>query len=246
MYPQLSEQDLFKLSTTPNLALGTVFIGDQGRKKYKYVAFGGTATIAPGTLLVAPAAPTNTAGLALATANTPLQLSAGSKQLIVVNGGTAVTPNEFAEGILEILGANGGFSVRIAGNSGESTGTGNITFTLEEPLRNTSALVAGTNTVTIVLSDASAPAASITVAAPVGVTVVSVPNTAAVVNYGFVQVGGDCLVSATTATKGYNVVQDTTTTAGNVANSAATTAANVGVCRESASGGVALVNLRIV
>lgn len=244
MFPQLIEQDIYKLSTSQLVPLGTKFVSDQSRNTYKYVAFGNSAALTSGVLLVAPVAPTNSTGLALATANTTTQLSFGSKSVQVVNGATAVTANQFADGTLEVLGVNGYSSYTISGNTADASGGATITVSLSEPLRNTTALVAGTNTVNLRQNAALNASTSLTVAEAVGVTILPVPYVAGTNNYGWVQVGGPTVVFATTGTKGLAISQDTAGTAGYVVNAAAGSE-NLGVFQESVVSGLATVNLSI-
>lgn len=250
MFPQASMQPINQLSIVPLLPLGTIFFSpkDQGRTAYKYVAFGGTSTITAGLLLVAPAAPSNSTALVIPTAQPAgvgQGLSSGSTLLTVTNGATAVTANQFQDGTLEVIGTNGNSRYRIAGNSADSVGSAALTIELADPLRNTSALVAGTNTVNLRQNAAYLPTASLTKADAVGVTIMPVANTASVTNYGWVQVAGDCFVFATSATKGFPLVQDTSGTAGYLANSAANTA-QIGICREAVGSSLATVNLQLI
>lgn len=244
MFPQITEQDLFALSTTPQVALGTEFVGEQGRKRFKYVAFGGTASINPGILLVAPAAPSNSTGLALDASNVAANLLKGSRTLYVTNGATAVVANQFQDGTLEVLGANGFQSYRIAGNT-SAAASGVITVSLAEPTRNASAYVVGTNTVNLRQNPAYLCVPSLTQAEAVGVTTQVVPNTAAVQYYGWVQTQGDCQVSATTAVKGQAIAQDLAGTAGFFKVVAAVTDTAVGQAQESVASSLATVNLNI-
>lgn len=247
MFPQLNEQDLYTLSTVQLQQLGTVMYAPaiNGLKGYRYVQFGGTSAILSGILLVTPAAPSTSTGLALPTTNTTVQLSAGSRQLIVTNGSTAVTTNQFAGGQLEVLGTGGFSGYTISGNSADSTGSLPLTIQLLEPLRNTSALVAGTNTVNLRQAPGLNPVASLTAALPVGVTIMPVANSSTVTNYGWVQISGPGFVHATSATKGQPVVQDNSGTAGYVANNAASTTSVVGIAQESAASSMAPVFLQI-
>lgn len=245
MFPQLKEQAIAQLSTTPLVALGTVVFTDQGRKAYKYVQFGGTSAITAGKLLVAPAAPANSTGLAIPTTNLAAQLLSGSHQIIVTNGATAVTQDQFAEGSLEILGTNAGFTCRIAGNTADSVGAAALTINLVEALRNTTTLANGTNTVNLRLSIAAGPTASLTQAAPVGVTIMPVVNSSTVTNYGWVQIYGDTFVFATSATKGFPIVQDTSGTAGYIANTGSNLP-QIGIARESAASSMASVRLNLL
>ncbi|MGH7240054.1 MAG: hypothetical protein ACREHG_08315 [Candidatus Saccharimonadales bacterium] len=247
MFPQLTEQDVYNLSTTQLQQLGQVFYvpGLNGLKGYRYIQFGGTSAISAGKLLVAAAAPSNSTGLALPTTNTSVNLSSGSRQVLVTNGSTTVAANQFAGGQLEVLGANGYSNYTIAGNSADSVGNAQLTVQLAEALRNTSALVAGTNTVNLRQSPSYNPAASTTQALPVGVTIMPVANSSTVTYFGFVQISGPGFVYATTATKGYTVVQDTAGTAGYVANNAADTTPQIGIAMESAASSLAPVFLQI-
>lgn len=246
MFPQAIEQGLESLSTIQLLSLGTVFYDPrvQGKKAYKYVLFGGTSAITAGKLLVAAAAPANSTGLALPTTNLTAQLSAGSRQLIVTNGATAVTQDQFKDGEIEILGTNANSKYTIAGNSADGVGAAALTINLVDPLRNTTALANGTNTVNLRQSLAYNPAASLTQAAPVGVTIMPVANTASVAYYGWVQIAGPAFVFATTATKGFPVVQDTSGTAGYIVNTASNLK-SIGVAIESVASNLASVNLEL-
>lgn len=246
MFPQLTEQDIYKLSTVQLMPLGTVFYLPtvQGKKGFRYVEFGGTSAITAGKLLVAAAAPANSTGLAIPTTNLAANLAGGSRQLIVTNGATAVTMNQFADGQLEILGTNAGFAVTIAGNSADSVGAGALTLSLLEPLTNTTALANGTNTVNLRQSSSYLPVASTTQSNPVGVTIMPVNNSSTVTNYGFVQISGPGFVFATSATKGFPLVQDTSGTAGFVANTGSNLP-QIGIAQESAASTMVSINLML-
>lgn len=248
MGPILSQQALNILDTNQNLPLGTIFYDpkDQMRTAYLYVKFGGTGTINPGLLLVAAAAPTNSTGLAISTTNTAAQLAAGSTvgTIIITNGATAVTQDQFKDGDIEIIGTGIPMRYRILGNSADSVGNAAITISFAGPLRNTSALVAGTNTVNLRQSKAYLPVASLTQALPVGVTIMPVPNTASLTYFGWVQIAGSAFVQATSATKGFPLVQDTSGTAGYFANTGSNLP-QVAITKESASGSLASVFLQL-
>src|SRR5215469_17913181 len=225
---QLTEQDLNTLSTTKQVAYGALGMTADGRR-FRYVSFGGTSTVAPGMLWVTAAVKAGAANLAIPAAGTGSQttasLKAGSTFLAVTNGSTAVTADEFAEGFLQVnqtSGTNEGPIVyRIRGNDA-AAGSGSPSFNIylyqEEPLRNAETLVAGTDTATLTQSPFQAVTTSTTLSNPVGVSVIQVANTATVTNYGWVQTGGHCTVNASNSgTKGQPAVQDLST-AGNVAN----------------------------
>jgi hypothetical protein len=248
---QLTETDISTLSTTAQDDLGAQGIAGDGRL-FRYVKFGGTSTVNSGLLLVAVAAPANSTGLAIPASGssnqTTANLSLGSYQLVVTNGATAVTQDEFALGYLEVIGTNSVNSYKIRGNTADSAGSAAITIYLSEPLRNTTALANGTNTVNLRKSPWDSPAASLTQALPVGVTIQPVANTATVTNYGWVQTGGMSFASATSGTKGQPVTQDLSGTAGFVANTgsgAAETVPQVGIFKESAASSTASVWLEI-
>lgn len=237
----LTEQDLGVLSTTKQTQYGAVGMTADGRR-YRYVGFGGTSTINPGLVVVAAATTAAFQGLAITASGTGGQvagnLTAGSTQLILTNGSTAVTQDQFAEGYLELLigGAAGSasYSLRIKGNSAAGN-AGYITVYLAEPLRNTTALVPGTDTANLNANIYAAVNTSATAAVPAGVTVMPVPNTASVTNYGWVQCGGPCDVlndAGGTITVGGGFAQSVTT-AGSVVASTASTAPIIGYTRKA-------------
>lgn len=239
----LAEQDINTLATSKQTQYGAVGVTADGRR-YRYVGFGGTATIAPGQLLVATATTAAYQGLAITATGTGGQiagnLTAGATQIVVTNGATSITADQFAEGYLEVLvgsnGASGSYSLKIKGN----TAAGNAaTFTvfLAEPLRNTTALVPGTDTVNLNTSIYSAVVASATAGVAVGLTVLPVPNTATVTNYGWVQTHGPADVlndAGGTITVGGGFAQSVTT-AGSVVASTASTAPIIGYTRKAIS-----------
>lgn len=247
MSPQLLIQPLNQLSTVQLLPLGTVafYQKDQNRSAYRYVQFGGTSTINPGLLLVAPAAPSNSTALALNSSNTTAQLTANnpaSSQVVVTNGATAVTAGQFTDGVIQFYGSGVVESHRILGNSADSSGSNPITVEFDGPLLNT--LTVGTQSVNLRQNAAYNCAASTTQAKPVGVTIMSVPNTSSVTNYGWVKIFGEAYINATSATKGYPIVQDTSGTAGYIANTGSNLPA-IGIAQESAANGFATVDLNL-
>lgn len=193
----LSEQDINTLSTTKNVQYGAIGMTEDGRH-YRYVGFGGTSTINQGLLVVASATTAAYQGLTISAVGTGGQITSnlalGSTQLVLTNGATTITQDQFAEGYLEVLigaaGVTGSYSYRIRGNTADSVGNGQITIFLAEALRNTTALVPGTDTANLNISVYSMVNTSATANIPVGVTVLPVPNTASVTNYGWVQTAG--------------------------------------------------------
>lgn len=243
---QLTEQDLNTLSTTKQVQYGAIGMTPDGRQ-FRYVSFGGTSTVAPGLLMQAAVSQTNSQGLAITAVGTSGQtaanLLAGSTTLVVTNGATAVTQDEFAEGFLEVLqtsGSNQGpISYRISGNSAAAASTGYITVYLypEEPLRNTSTLVAGTDTVNLWQSPYQAVVATTTVNVPIGVTVTQAVNTSSVTNYGWVQTKGQttAFFDTSSAVIG-NTIGPSTTTAGYVGLAVTTTKPPIGWSKATTSG----------
>lgn len=246
----LAEQDINTLATSQNTQLGAVGVTADGRK-FRYVKFGGTSTIAPGFLLVAPAVTANYQALAITASGTGAQvsgnLSAGSTQIVITNGATAITQDQFAEGYIDLLvggsstGVTATYTIKVKGNTAAAA-SATFTVYLAEALRNTTALVPGTDTANLYVSQYSGCAASVTPNVPVGVTVISVPNTSSVTNYGWVQTGGACDVindGAGAITVGGGFAQsNTASSAGYVIASTASTLPAIGYMRKAATAAV--------
>lgn len=244
----LSEQDINTLSTTKQVQYGAVGATEDGRR-FRYVSFGGTSTIAPGLLVQTPALTANYQGLAITAAGTGGQSAAnyaGSQTnpgiIVLTNGSTAITADQFAEGFLDIIvGGNaadtGHYTYRVLGNTVAAASTGYVTVYLAEPFRHTTALVPGTDTANLRISDFSGVVSSTTAAFTAGLTVMPVPNTSTVTNYGWVQVYGDCVVlndAGGTITVGGSFGQSTTT-AGNVKAATASTVPILGITKVAIS-----------
>jgi hypothetical protein len=228
---------------------------------YRLVGIGGSSTVAPGQLLVAPAISSAYEGLAIpssqpantafgnASNNVNSALSAGSYSFNVTNGSTAVTAGQFAGGYVLVNQTsgtdNGPIAFLLAGNS-VAAADGTITLTLVDPLNVASALVAGTDTVTLVQNPWNNCEASSTLGVPVGVLTVQAPNTASATYCAWVKTRGIAAVTAdaTGVTVGEAVAQSTTT-AGDVTVAGATSN-QVGVAVESKTSGVTLVELTLV
>lgn len=239
----LTETDLSVLTSTKQTQFGAYGITGDGRQ-FRYVSFGGTSTIAPGLVVVAGAATANSQGLAItattvtAANQTTGNLATGSNTLVLTNSSTAVTQDEFAEGFLQVVvGGNtsdtGSYSYKIKGNSAATASTGYVTVTLYETLRNTTALVPGTDTANLWVSPFQNVNTSTTAALPVGLTVLPVVNSSSVTNYGWVQVSGDAVVlndAGGTITVGGSFAQSVST-AGNVVAATASTHPAIGTTR---------------
>ena len=192
----LTEQDINTLSTSKQVQYGATGMTEDGRK-YRYVSFGGTSTIASGQLVVAPAVTAGYQGLTITASGTGAQvagnLANGATQLVVTNGSTAITQDQFAEGYLEVLvgaaGVTSSYLYRVKGNTAAAA-SATFTVYLAEAMRHTTALVPGTDTVNLNPSIYNGVNISFTADIPVGVTVMPVPNTASVTNYGWVQTAG--------------------------------------------------------
>jgi hypothetical protein len=255
----LSEQDINTLSTTKQVEYGAVGSTEDGRR-YRYVSFGGTSTINAGLVVTAPSLTANFQAVAITATGTGGQvaanLSAPSTQLVLSNTtSTTATADQFAEGFLEIqvggTGASATYSYRILGNTPVTAGnvtTSYYTVYLAEPLRNTTALVPGTDVANVQPSPYNGAVTSSTAALPVGLTVMPVPNTASVTNYGWVQVSGPCNVindAGGTITVGGSFGQSVTT-AGDVVAATASTHPIIGYTRiaiSASTGGPAFLSI---
>lgn len=202
-YRQLTATDLNTLTTSKTESYGALGTTGDGRS-FRYVGFGGTSTIKPGLLCVAPAHTAGYQALAITAVGTGGQIAAnllaGSTTLIVTNGATAITQDQFAEGYVEVLqtsGSNNGPQLyKIRGNSAAAaSATFTVVLEAKEPLRNASTLVAGTDTVNLNPHPASAVAPSTTLNAAQGWTISQVANSSTVTNYGWVQISGPCMVT---------------------------------------------------
>ncbi len=104
-------------------------------------------------------------------------------------------------------------------------------------MRHTTALVPGTDTANLLLSEYQSVNVSTTANLPVGVTVMPVVNTATVTNYGWIQTSGHCNLlndAGGTITVG-GAFGESTTTAGNIKAATASTVPIIGVTRVAIS-----------
>lgn len=240
----LTEQDISDLSTAKQVQYGAQGITEDGRR-FRYVSFGGTTTVGAGTLVQSAVGSSNSTGLAITAttvATTPGQttasLSAGSRYLVVTNGSTAVTQDQFAEGFIDVLWSSGPITYRVFGNTAAAASTGYITVYLAEPLRNTAALVPGTDTVNLWQSPYANVITTTTVNVPIGVNINQVVNTASVTNYGWVQTSGECLgIQDGSSMITGNTVGPSTTTAGDIGLAVAATKPAIGWSKQTVSTG---------
>ena len=227
---------------------------------YRLVGIGGTSTVAPGQLLIAPAISTGYEGLAIPTSqpsstafgnasnDVNSALNNGSYSFNVTNGATAVTAGQFSGGYVlvdQTSGTgNGPIAILLSGNSAAAA-SGTITLYLSDPLNVASILVAGTDTVTLIANPYNGCEASATLGQPVGVLAVQAPNTASATYCAWVKTRGIASVTAdaTGVTVGEPVAQSVTT-AGDVTASGATSK-QIGVALKTQISGVTLVDLSI-
>ncbi len=248
-YRDLTEQDLSTIYTTTSPATngpyaadaGLVMLGARGitgdARTFVYANIGGTGTVAPGTLMVQAAAPSNSTGLAINTttattgANTTAQLTLGSVTLWLTAAGTAFTQDQFAGGYMEVLqtsGSNNGpISYRIVGNTAPATTTGVFMVQLAQTdaLLNASVLVPGTDTVNLVYNPWWAVTTSTTSAFPAGLLRQQSVGASGQYNFAWLQVTGPALLQLDATSGGVTasgLLYQSTTTAGDVAPAAPT------------------------
>lgn len=245
-YRFLTQSDITSVDSAQQNTLGARGITADGRS-FVYASINSTAaTQVPGAVLVQATAPTNATGLALSATNTSAQLSSGSITLLVTNGATAVLQNQFADGFLEVAQTsgtgNGPIAYRIDGNTAAAA-SGVITIQLagNDRLTNASALVAGTDTVSLTMSPWALAVASATAGLPVGVLRIQVPLSATP-QFAWLQLTGECaiLLDATTGGVTQNgLIYQSTTTAGTASKTAPTlangVAAGIGKARFTAN-----------
>lgn len=230
----LTEQDLGTVYTTTlptgvvQQDIGQVEIGALGMtedgRQFRYANIGGTSSVAAGTFLQQAAAPANSTALAITAVGTNNQvtanLSAGSTTLVLTNGSTAVTQDQFVGGYLQVTqtsGATTEAAYRIVGNSVGTASTGYITVALapSDALRNTVALVPGTDTANLVYNPWWAVAASTTDLLAAGVLPTTAVPASGTYAFAWVQTYGDCLTLLDSvsggATAGAQLANSTTT-----------------------------------
>jgi hypothetical protein len=245
----LTESDINTLTTSKQTQYGAIGITGDGRR-FRYVSFGGTSTIVAGQVMVAAALTANWQGVAITATGTGGQVAGNlgvvsgiaANQIVLTNtSSSTLTQDQFAEGFLEVMvggasSATAQYSYKIKGNAAVSAGnvtTQYFTVTLYEPLRNTTALIPGTDTVNLVPSPYNTVAASSTAALPVGLTTLPIVNTASVTNYGWAQTYGPANVlndAGGTITVGGSFAQSVTT-AGSVVAATASTHPAIGITR---------------
>jgi len=200
--------EVFKTDTDSSLATltGVKFQLNDGRE-VALVQNGGSALVS-GVLVQAPATiGANHTGLTCATA------AIGATEITVTLGGTAVTANQYQGGYAVIsAGTGAGQTFRIASHPAQTSTTGTVVLTLENPLSVATAVADskvsltlpqyggknGTNVTThgVIISPTASTGASI------GVTLYPIPaSTSTVPSYGFIVTRGAvaCLNDSATA-----------------------------------------------
>jgi len=251
----LSEQDINTLATSKQVQYGAVGVTEDGRR-FRYVSFGGASTIASGQLLVASAVTANYQGLTITASGTGAQvsgnLSVGSTQIVLTNGSTAITADQFAEGFIDLLvcgsgtGVTATYTYRVRGNTAAAA-SGNITVLLaqSEPLQNTAALVAGTDTVNLIQNPYWAVVPNTSLAQVAGVLTVPYTYTSGYNAFAWVQVKGltNVKVDSSTPAAGNGLSQSATS--GTVGTTGVSGSAVIGVANSAKAGGAVSTVLNI-
>lgn len=161
-----------------------------GNRKFVLRKFTNTSNIAAGAHVYSEV--TTSSALAITTtANGQLanNLVFPSQQLMVVTTG-AVTADAYAGGYAKITAGSDTYSLRVAHNTGTAS-AGNITLVFEENLYNTTALVPGTDTVTLSTSPDTVTTTTATGNVDCGYAVNAVPAVASgSAVYAWTQVSG--------------------------------------------------------
>lgn len=196
----LTNSDLFNHGTTKLDTLGARGVTADGRR-FVYVQADSSAGLAVGKLGVAAAVVANHVNRSL---DATSAVAAGSNQVVVSVGATAVTADQYADGYLVVRDGTGkGQCLRIDGNSAVSSAGGAVTVKLADPV--ISALSTADSKVDLI-SPFSGVVASTTLSRPVGVAIA----TLAASEYGWVQTHGTASVlSDGIITKGVGAIQST-------------------------------------
>jgi len=169
-------QDLYNQSATPLHRLGQLALDEYGNK-YRYAKAGGTALVT-GNLLQEPAEDTQFVSMAV-----PAAVAIGETEITVTNGTTTVTDGMFNEGTLVISVTPGiGQQFRIVSHTTGTSGA-SITYTVDRPYNGVIQYPASTQT-----------------GGAVGVALYAMTAS----YYGWIQTGGDCVVTFDTGTNSAN------------------------------------------
>ena len=186
--------------TSNDLSLSTMVgqrFNSEDYREFVLVQNGGVALVA-GNLIQGPASiGANHTGLAVVS-----NAAIGATQITVTLGGTAVTANQYAGGFAVISAGTGlGQTLRIQSHPAQSTTSGNVVLTLEDPL--SVAITSSTSKVSLTLNPYGSPNGTnvgthgvvispTTATGPsIGVTVTPIPASSATVpSYGFIPSSG--------------------------------------------------------
>lgn len=196
----LTNEDLFVHGTTKGETLGARGATRDGRQ-FVYVLSDSSAGLAVGKLGVRAAVTANHVNRSL---DSTSLVAAGSLQIVVSVGATAVTQDQYADGYVVVRDGTGkGQTLQIAGNTAVSSAGGAVTVLLQDAVITALSLA---DTKVDLISPWSGVVASTTLAQAVGVPLV----TLAAGEYGWVQTKGPASVLADgIITKGYAAVQST-------------------------------------
>lgn len=191
----IAQTDVGTLASGAMQRVGDVYYAADGRR-FKYVKYANASALAAGAHVYGVV--TTTAALAIVTVangQRATDLVAGS-QKIVVSATAAVAADAYAGGYALITSGTNKYSVRVAGNTGTAA-AGSITLLLSDPLRDGTALVPGTDTVTLSTNPSVASTTTATGNIDLGYTVTAVPaQTGGNAVYGYTQVAGYNAVTA--------------------------------------------------
>lgn len=187
-FPQISGQDVYAVSTTPQCSIGTYMETDDGRG-FRYVKNGAVATVA-GKVYQGPAEDTTnlapSGGLSISAA------AIGATQITLTSSITYATANGLAGGFVSVnVGTGVGQMFKIAGNTAV-TGAAGMVITLEDPIRvalDTSSKI----TLRVSIFNGVVVAPTTMTNSIVGVAVNVIPATTATTSYyGWIQTHGIC------------------------------------------------------
>lgn len=212
---------------------GSIWASDDDRT-FVLVQNGGTALVS-GVLVQSPASiGANHTGLTLSTA------AIGATSITATLGGTAVTANQYAGGFLVISAGTGiGQTLKIASHPAQTSTSGTVVLTLEDPLSVATLTSDSKGSLTLnqygsqngadvttsgVVVNPTTPTGKI-----IGATLYPIPASSTTVpTYGFiVKHGPVAVINVSTTTVGLDLMPSTGT-AGNVATYVVATAARVG------------------
>ncbi|TXG77186.1 hypothetical protein E6Q11_03135 [Candidatus Dojkabacteria bacterium] len=240
-------------STDTSLAtlVGSKFSSADGRV-FALVQNGASALVS-GVLVQSPASiGANHTGLTCATA------AIGATQITVTLGGTAVTANQYAGGFAVVSAGTGiGQTLRIASHPAQSSTSGTVVLTLEDPLSVATAVSDSKVSLTLPQYGSSNGAAITTsgvVVCPttltgrvIGATIYPIPaSTSTTASYGFIQTNGAVAVKNQGGTTIGLDVMPSGTTAGSVATYVVATSSRVGTSTVAGEDGKAqLITLQL-